>query len=225
MSSPPSQAAPITRATLDRVARTELGARWLLLPFAVVTGLFAASILPKNQNAALFFAGLPALALATFAWAWFERRAAHRTLERLQASQRLIGGQGEVLRQYTVLVGLLVLAATFETRFYTRHRPLLATLTTALFGWWTFPWGPVRTVRAIASNLRGGTARTEAQLRAELSVKAPPPSPWWRRLLDLDSRSPVRIASRLATLGMVVVVVALVLTAFARSLLVETPGP
>lgn len=203
MSPPPSPAAPVTRATLDRVARSQIGALWFLLPFAVVTGLFAAAIPPKDRNVALFFAGLPALALATFIWAWLERRAAHRTLERLQAPQRL--GEAQVLRQYTVLVGLLILAATFETRFYTRHRPWLATLITSLFGWWTFPWGPVRTVRAIVSNLRGGTARSEAQLLSELSAKTPPPSAWWRRLLDLDSRSPVRIASRLGTLGMVVV--------------------
>lgn len=221
MSPPPSEVAPVTRATLDRVARSEIGALWFLLPFAVVTGLFAASILPKNQNAALFFAGLPVLALATFAWAWFERRAAHRTLQQLQASPRR--GEGQALRQYTVLVGLLVLAGTFETRFYTRHRPWLATLITLLFGWWTFPWGPVRTVKAIASNLRGGTARSEAHLLRELSARTPPPSPWWRQLLDLDSRNPVRIASRLGTLGMVIVVVGLVLTAFARSLVVEAP--
>ena len=223
MSPPPSQAVPVTQATLDRVARTELGSLWFLLPFAVVTGLFAAAILPKDRNAALFFAGLPALALATFTWAWFERRAAHRTLERLQASQRF--GEGQVLRQYTVFVSLLILGTTFQTHFHTRHRPWLATLTTALFGWWTFPWGPVRTVRAIASNLRGGTARSEAHLLAELSARTPPPSPWWRQLLDLDSRSPFRIASRLGTLGMVMVVVVLVVTAFARTLLVETPSP
>ena len=223
MSPPPSEAAPVTQATLDRVARTELGSIWLLIPFAVVTGLFAAAILPKNRDAALFFAGLPALALATFACAWFERRAAHRTLVRLQASQRL--GEGQVLRQYAVFVSLLILGTTFQTHFYTRHRPLLATLITVLFGWWTFPWGPVRTVRTIASNLRGGTARSEAHLLAELSLKTPPPSPWWRQLLDLDSKSPVRIVSRVATLGTVLVVVALVLTAFARSLHVGTPSP
>lgn len=223
----PPQAASVTKATLDRVAQTELGTLWFLIPYAAVIGLFAAAFPAKAQGAASFFAGVGALALATFIWARLERRAAHRTLERLRASSRRFGsGQGEaVLRQYTVLVGLLVLGATFQSHFHVRHRPFVATLITFLFGWWTFPWGPVRTVKTIVSNLRGGTARSEAQLLAELRLKTPPPPPWWKRLLALDSRNPVRIVSHLATLGMVVVVVVLVLTAFMRKMLLEAPSP
>lgn len=218
---------PISRVTLDRVARTEFGTLWLLIPFAVVIGLFAAAVLPKDRNAASFFAGVGLLALTTLTWAWFERRAAHRMLELLHANQALPTDTRpeRLLRQYTVSVGFLVLGATFQTGFHARHRPVLATLTTLLFGWWTFPWGPVRTVRTIASNLRGGTARSEAHLLAELRLRTPPPPPWWRRLLALDSRNPVRIASNLATLGMAMVVVVLVVKVFVRTILGEAPSP
>lgn len=222
----PRQATSIARATLDRVAQTEPGTLWLLIPYAAVVALFAAAIPAKDPGAASFFAGVSALAIATFIWALVERRAAHRTLKRLQASQRLGQDQHEdTLRQYTVVVGFLALAATFKTHFYAHHRPLLATLITLLLGWWAFPWGPVRTVRTIVANLRGGTARSEAQLLAELKLRVPPSPPWWKHLLALDSRDPIRIASRLATLGMVVVVVLLVLTAFMRKMLVEAPSP
>lgn len=56
-----------------------------------------------------------------------------------------------------------------------------AAIGSLLFGWRGIPWGPIQTVRAIVTNLRGGTRETVAEhlgrvrstLPAELDVRVP----------------------------------------------------
>lgn len=43
-------------------------------------------------------------------------------------------------------------------------RGFIATLWTMLFGWWGLPWGPVKTIHVILSNISGGKVITIGQL-------------------------------------------------------------
>jgi hypothetical protein len=46
------------------------------------------------------------------------------------------------------------------------------TILTLVTGWWGFPWGPVRTIQALGSNLSGGCTQTVGDILSELRVDA-----------------------------------------------------
>ena len=74
------------------------------------------------------------------------------------------------LTQYVVALSFLVVSFRVPSRLYIVGHdasPLVATAFTAislLLGWWGVPWGPVYTLRAVWTNVRGGAARTVADI-------------------------------------------------------------
>lgn len=76
-----------------------------------------------------------------------------------------INGETEIAR-FQLTIGLLVLTLRLPSRILVEGRdsfraPRLAySLGTLLLGWWGLPWGPVCTLRDLASNLSGGHRMT-----------------------------------------------------------------
>ncbi len=208
-----------SNAMLDRAAGTELGALWLLLPFALVAVLVAAVSAGDGGLLALTWAGIAIVALATFVWAWFERRASRGVLRRLApGGDRALAREGDApLRQYRVVVGMVVLEVAFRTRPHSRTRPMVPTLVTLLLGWWSLPWGPIHTIAAVVCNLRGGEVTSAVELRARLGAAAPPPVAWWRRLLALDNGSTLQVVANLAILLVLTLLGLLLLAAVVRA--------
>ncbi len=74
-----------------------------------------------------------------------------------------------VLVRYQVALSFLIVAFKMPTRQYIHgeeQTTLISTAATAVslvFGWWGIPWGPVYTLQAIGSNVRGGLRSTVAE--------------------------------------------------------------
>jgi Fe-S cluster assembly iron-binding protein IscA len=66
------------------------------------------------------------------------------------------------LTRFQAAVSLVVVSFTFRSRYHvvgemdTVAKGIGFTLFSLLFGWWGVPWGPIFTVIAVVSNLRGG---------------------------------------------------------------------
>jgi len=93
-------------------------------------------------------------------------------LERMTADEvnrELQLGGKFVLFQYCV--SMLVMTYKHPSRVYflksgesTFVKSLPFTLLSLVAGWWGFPWGPVYTMDALATNLRGGVDMTDAMV-------------------------------------------------------------
>jgi hypothetical protein len=71
------------------------------------------------------------------------------------------------LKSYKVVTSILILTSESELGLEIRKGPwacLMATTWTLLFGWWGFPWGPIRTIRALHHNLSGGKSMSVASV-------------------------------------------------------------
>ena len=83
-----------------------------------------------------------------------------------------------VLVRYQVALSFLVVTFKIPTRPYVVDQepigPVAAVcmLVSLVFGWWGLPWGPIYTVQAITTNIRGGLRHPVA---AVLPVQTAPP--------------------------------------------------
>jgi hypothetical protein len=81
----------------------------------------------------------------------------------------LITPATRVARFYVVL-SFLVVSFKIPSRVYvvghegTHVVAVGCTVVSLLLGWWGVPWGPVYTVQAVSTNLRGGVKRTVGRL-------------------------------------------------------------
>jgi hypothetical protein len=79
-----------------------------------------------------------------------------------QVLQGVNSGGRFVVFEYCVSVILMTSKAPTNKVYYippgtkTYSKSLPFTLCTLLFGWWGIPWGPIYTISALATNLRGG---------------------------------------------------------------------
>lgn len=91
------------------------------------------------------------------------------------------------VRTFDVAVSLGVLSWLAPSRDYVVGvdriwpRAIFFTLVTLLLGWWGLPWGPIYTVRALATNLGGGRRTTVHGLIQEIGPLPPRPRPTLRR--------------------------------------------
>lgn len=73
--------------------------------------------------------------------------------------------------QFEVCLSFAFLSYSRKTHYYIKgHHPvflynILFTAFSLLFGWWSIPWGPFRTIKAIGFNLRARTKRLEDVMR------------------------------------------------------------
>lgn len=128
--------------------------------------------------------------IMTAMWLWMRscRRSRHRTLRWLRDNQwqindseqffpdspfptRAVGKQSPV-RSFRIVTSFLLVTVVVPVGGDLKPSPLrlvIATLWTLLLGWWALPWGPIRTVAALWTNLRGGDRATvgEVALLAE----------------------------------------------------------
>jgi hypothetical protein len=213
--------------TFDRVSGTRLGTLWFLPAYALILVPLALLLRTDSAGLSAFWGVVGVVAGVVFCWAFCERRVARRALRQLRedmesASQlRYLGEEVsglDTLVQYEVVVGLVALEARFLTCPRLKASPVLPTLATLLLGWWSLPFGPISTILAVISNLRGPTQRSVTSLLVELQKPEPVKSPWWKRTLGLDSGSPVKAVANLAILLVLVFVVAIVITTIVREL-------
>ncbi len=69
------------------------------------------------------------------------------------------------LKSYKIVTSVIFLTTESELGLEIRKGPwacLVATTWTLLLGWWGFPWGPIRTIRALYHNLSGGESMSAA---------------------------------------------------------------
>lgn len=146
-----------------------LGVLSVLFGIGVIFNLAQASVSWANVGAGGFLAFA---SLSAFAFVWRrdqeERAFLHRVRERLGHGSVEQGGASidedtEIVRHRIVVSFLVVtleeeVASTDPSRV--RLTGVLCSLIAFLFGWWALPWGPVKTVGAIATNLRGGRRMT-----------------------------------------------------------------
>lgn len=77
--------------------------------------------------------------------------------------------------QYHAAFSCIVLSFQFPSRFYVIGHDSTAvvaffyTLSSLIFGWWGFPWGPGYTLGAVFGNLFGGSRQTVGDLIDELT--------------------------------------------------------
>jgi len=70
-----------------------------------------------------------------------------------------------VLTRYERFTSLVFYSRWDYSRYFVHERespgslPREYIIHSLLFGWWAFPWGPVRTLKAVLTDLRGGTKR------------------------------------------------------------------
>ncbi len=229
---PATMAASVpTLDTIDRVAGTRLGAMW----FLACLGVVAAGIVllpPTNDHkiSGPVWLAVAIGSLGTFTWAWFERRRTREFLQWLIAHRAEFGSadlnyRGQVIFrdtsvvQYHICISLMLFTIQLHMAPRLKASFLVPSIVTALFGWWAIPWGPVHTVSAIVSNVRGGRSRTVNQLLAELSREPSEVAPWWRRALALDTGDTVQIAANGAIALVLVVLIVLILVAIVRAML------
>ena len=114
-----------------------------------------------------------------------EQRAARRFLDWLVSHREALGNGpalyegGRVssttpVRRFSVCISLLVVSIKAPSRYLVpgRDTPWLTgclySLISVCLGWWGFPWGPIYTVQALVTNLRGGERKTVGQLLEQL---------------------------------------------------------
>jgi hypothetical protein len=79
------------------------------------------------------------------------------------------------VRQYRTTISCIVMTFVFPSRLYIDGRDnhaigfLCCTLSSFLFGWWGFPWGPIHTISALFGNLFGGSRETVSGLIDEIT--------------------------------------------------------
>lgn len=81
--------------------------------------------------------------------------------------------EGTVFRQYEFCFSFIFFTANVATehRLPTRKNrltPWTYSLVSLLFGWWSFPWGPLYTLFSLLTNMCGGNRRTATSLLAQL---------------------------------------------------------
>jgi hypothetical protein len=93
-----------------------------------------------------------------------------RGIEGLAKSELIadINAGGRFVR-YSYCISIIAMTFTRETDIYyvkSNRSPILSglpwTILTILGGWWGFPWGPIRTIQSLSSNLSGGRDLTQA---------------------------------------------------------------
>ncbi|HTF16609.1 MAG TPA: hypothetical protein VK658_00980 [Chryseolinea sp.] len=83
-----------------------------------------------------------------------------------QVSREIQRGGRFVMYQYTMSLIVVTLQRSSDIYFVPSGEKgvvngLPFTLVSLMFGWWGFPWGPIRTVSSIACNLSGGKDITQ----------------------------------------------------------------
>lgn len=77
------------------------------------------------------------------------------------------------LKQYQVVYSFTLFSVKLNTRYYiegyqySRYNNLIFSSITFFLGWWGLPYGPINTVKALFSNLRGGKKTTVSNLLEE----------------------------------------------------------
>lgn len=82
---------------------------------------------------------------------------------------------------YLIAVSFVIYTAKFPLWYMVPGRNsigirILAGLLTLFLGWWFIPWGPVHTIQALATNLRGGTSETVDEIIWKLTDE---PESFW----------------------------------------------
>jgi len=152
-----------------------------MLIYPILAALFAAGVvLNLSKQPAdwpnVWVGGGIALALGSM-WLWLKMnvRKWRETLDWLRENQASLTDQPQYfrdspfpmtpvsnrtrLRNFKVVTSCLVYTSMHNTGADLRSpfvRGALATLWTLMFGWWGIPWGPLRTVQALATNFSGG---------------------------------------------------------------------
>lgn len=83
-----------------------------------------------------------------------------------QVKGELRRGGRFVMYQYTISLVFVTLQRSSDIYFISSDEggasnALPFTLVSLLFGWWGFPWGPIRTISSIRCNLLGGKDVTQ----------------------------------------------------------------
>lgn len=168
--------------------RTASGMGVQLAAVLVVVGLaFLAAALsklfgPKPDIAvALELLAIASVYIGLFFFIRSERRRDDRFLRWLSENGAAIEGggaryrdilitPGTTLTRYEVALSFLVVSFKVPSRLYIVGHDATLLVATAftvislLLGWWGVPWGPIYTVRAVWSNVRGGATRTLPEL-------------------------------------------------------------
>ena len=115
------------------------------------------------------------LMLFMFFWIRISHSRSHRMLQWLLENKDLITDEPQyfrdapvfdksiskktTLRSFKVVTSALFVTSMDDLGMELRTgiwAGIFATTWTLLFGWWGFPWGPIRTVQALAHNVSGG---------------------------------------------------------------------
>ena len=134
-----------------------------------------------NQSEALAGAAIGALLIGVFFFIKSERRRDDTFLEWLVSNAAVIekGGaryghltitSATVLTRYDAALSFLLVSFKIPSRFYvvdqdaTGIAAAIFSSVSLLLGWWGLPWGPVYTVQALWTNLKGGVKQTVSEL-------------------------------------------------------------
>lgn len=136
--------------------------------------------------------GIAALSLVMYFWVAWNYRKRHETLRWLRDHKDEITDEPRVfpnspfpnkpickstkVRNFKVVSSALFVTTIHDIGGDIRHsaiRGIIATVWTLLFGWWGLPWGPIRTIQGLITNLIGGEKQTvhEAMLFAEAALE------------------------------------------------------
>lgn len=99
-----------------------------------------------------------------------------------QLNHELQNGGKFVVFEYCVSIVIMTFKRPTHVYFVkngesTAGKSIGYTLTSLLLGWWGIPWGPIHTIGALATNLKGGndvTADVIAALNRQATEAAPP---------------------------------------------------
>jgi hypothetical protein len=84
-----------------------------------------------------------------------------------ELASALEDGAGIVVYSYAISIIVMTFRRSSTLIFIGPGKSRLAagaryTLTSLLFGWWGFPWGPIMVIQSLVTNLRGGKDATAA---------------------------------------------------------------
>jgi len=152
-----------------------------MLVYPLVAGLFlvgvAVNLFESPPDWPNVFAGTGIAVVMMTMWAWmrFNARRRQEAMKWLLANRKQITDEPQYFRDspfpsspisstsnfrdFKVVTSALIV--TVSHTIYSGPRGsflhgVIATLWTLAFGWWGIPWGPVRTLQALISNLSGG---------------------------------------------------------------------
>lgn len=130
---------------------------------------------PINWAEGLTCSAISILVMGMLVWIKTSHRKADKTLQWLIQNKDTLSDEPEYfrdgpvfdkpigkqtkLRSYRVVTSAFVITSASELGMEIRHgiwAGFFATAWTLVFGWWGFPWGPIRTIQALIHNLSGG---------------------------------------------------------------------